>query len=106
VQHKRPSGVDLTSDGKQLPYYGNGCVEIILAAVHLVTQNIWSAYLEVQSAISTGFDKGFVRMSNGLEVISHEDGTDTSVRILGVFIRFCIQAEQGFYIQGYSKPSN
>ena len=48
----------------------------------------------MNSAVSTGCDKGFVRTLCGLEVISREDGTDGCVGILGGFIRICIQAEQ------------
>jgi hypothetical protein len=74
-QHERPSGVDLTPDGKQLPDRCNGSEEPILATVHLVTKKLWDAYLDVPSALSTGLDKGFVRTSCCVEVVSRVDGT-------------------------------
>ena len=43
VQHERPSGVDLTPDGKQLPYGCHGSEKLVLATVHLVAQKIWGA---------------------------------------------------------------
>jgi hypothetical protein len=89
-----PYGVDLTPYGKQLPDRCDGCEELIHATVHLVIQKLWDAYLDVPSALSTGFDKGFVRTSCSVEVVSRVDGTNSGVEIIGRFIRVCIHAEQ------------
>jgi hypothetical protein len=94
MQHERPSRVDLTPYGKQLPHRCNGSEELIVATVHLVTQKLWGAYLDVPSALSTGFDKGLVRTLCCVEVVSRVDGTNRCVGILGRFILVCIQAEQ------------
>jgi hypothetical protein len=56
MQHERLSRVDLAPNGKQLQHKCNGSEELILATVHLVTQKLWGAYLDVPSALSTGFD--------------------------------------------------
>jgi hypothetical protein len=83
MQHEWPSGVDLTPDGKQLPDRCNGSGEFILATVHLVTQKLLGAYLDVPSALSTGFDNLFLRTSCGVEIVSRVDGTNSSIGILG-----------------------
>jgi hypothetical protein len=52
MQHKLPSGVDLTP-GKQLSHRCNGREELIIATIHFDIQKLWGAYLDAPSALWT-----------------------------------------------------
>jgi hypothetical protein len=67
MQHKRPYGADLTP-GKQLPHRHNGREELILATVHLVTQNLWGAYLDAPGPSSLLVATEVIQMRGKKEV--------------------------------------